>query len=97
VQVNGRLRGKVKVAVGTGESVEKLAQADAVDCASPHRQSHRETHFRSGQIIGISSWRKGRWHDGERGQNRQTERAREQGGRMKAELGAWWFSIRRAV
>ena len=35
VQVNGRLRGKVKVAVGTGEEdVEKLAQADAV--IAPH-------------------------------------------------------------
>jgi leucyl-tRNA synthetase len=35
VQVNGRLRGKVKVPVGTGsEEVEKLAQADAV--ISPH-------------------------------------------------------------
>jgi len=35
VQVNGRLRGKVKVAVGTGgEDVEKLAQADAV--IAPH-------------------------------------------------------------
>jgi leucyl-tRNA synthetase len=35
VQVNGRLRGKVKAAVGTGsEEVEKLAQADAV--ISPH-------------------------------------------------------------
>ncbi len=35
VQVNGRLRGKVKVAVGTGGSeVEKLAQADAV--IAPH-------------------------------------------------------------
>jgi len=31
VQVNGRLRGKVKAAVGTaGEEIEKLAQADAV-------------------------------------------------------------------
>jgi leucyl-tRNA synthetase len=35
VQVNGRLRGKVKVAVGTaGEEIEKLAQADAV--IAPH-------------------------------------------------------------
>jgi leucyl-tRNA synthetase len=35
VQVNGRLRGKVKVAVGTGgDEVEKLAQADAV--IAPH-------------------------------------------------------------
>jgi leucyl-tRNA synthetase len=35
VQVNGRLRGKVKVAVGTGEEeVEKLAHADAV--IAPH-------------------------------------------------------------
>src|SRR6266849_3718386 len=35
VQVNGRLRGKVKAAVGTGsEEVEKLAQADAV--IAPH-------------------------------------------------------------
>jgi leucyl-tRNA synthetase len=35
VQVNGRLRGKVRAAVGTGsEEVEKLAQADAV--ISPH-------------------------------------------------------------
>jgi leucyl-tRNA synthetase len=35
VQVNGRLRGKVKVAVGTGgEVVEKLAQADEV--IAPH-------------------------------------------------------------
>jgi len=35
VQVNGRLRGKVKVAVGTsGSEVEKLAQADAV--IAPH-------------------------------------------------------------
>jgi len=35
VQVNGRLRGKVKVAVGTaGEEVEKLARADAV--IAPH-------------------------------------------------------------
>jgi len=33
--VNGRLRGKVKVAVGTaGEEIEKLAQADAV--IAPH-------------------------------------------------------------
>jgi len=35
VQVNGRLRGKVKAAVGTGgDEVEKLAQADAV--IAPH-------------------------------------------------------------
>jgi len=35
VQVNGRLRGKVKVAVGTsGDEVEKLARADAV--IAPH-------------------------------------------------------------
>jgi leucyl-tRNA synthetase len=35
VQVNGRLRGKVKTAVGTGaEEVERLAQADAV--IAPH-------------------------------------------------------------
>jgi leucyl-tRNA synthetase len=35
VQVNGRLRGKVKAAVGTaGEEVERLAQADAV--IAPH-------------------------------------------------------------
>jgi leucyl-tRNA synthetase len=35
VQVNGRLRGKVKAAVGTaGEEIEKLAQADAV--IAPH-------------------------------------------------------------
>ncbi len=35
MQVNGRLRGKVKVAVGTGEEeVVKLAQADAV--IAPH-------------------------------------------------------------
>jgi leucyl-tRNA synthetase len=35
VQVNGRLRGKVKVAAGTGgDEVEKLAQADAV--IAPH-------------------------------------------------------------
>jgi leucyl-tRNA synthetase len=35
VQVNGRLRGKVKAAVGTaGDEIEKLAQADAV--IAPH-------------------------------------------------------------
>ncbi len=35
VQVNGRLRGKVKVAVGTGgDDVEKLAQADQI--IAPH-------------------------------------------------------------
>ena len=40
VQVNGRLRGKVKVAVGTGEGeVAKLAQADAV--IAPHLAAKR--------------------------------------------------------
>jgi leucyl-tRNA synthetase len=40
VQVNGRLRGKVKVAVGTGEEeVVKLAQADAV--IAPHLAGKR--------------------------------------------------------
>ena len=40
VQVNGRLRGKVKVAVGTGEQeVAKLAQADAV--IAPHLAAKR--------------------------------------------------------
>jgi leucyl-tRNA synthetase len=40
VQVNGRLRGKVKVAVGTGEEeVVKLAQADAV--IAPHLSGKR--------------------------------------------------------
>jgi leucyl-tRNA synthetase len=40
VQVNGRLRGKVKVAVGTGEDeVVKLAQADAV--IAPHLAGKR--------------------------------------------------------
>jgi leucyl-tRNA synthetase len=40
VQVNGRLRGKIKVAVGTGEEeVVKLAQSDAV--IAPHLAGKR--------------------------------------------------------
>jgi len=66
VQVNGRLRGKVKVAVGAGvEEVENLARADAAIGASSCRQKRREAHFRSEQIVESRRSVRG-WHDGER-------------------------------
>ena len=48
VQVNGRLRGKLKVAAGTGEEeVVKMAQSDPVIAPHLAGKTYRETHFRA--------------------------------------------------